>query len=52
MAWVNVEVLLEQQGDAGGARHAYQSAIDSGHLQAAPLAKHALARLDRDDQPD
>ena len=38
MAAVNLGVLLEEQGDASGAKAAYQQAIDSGHADAAPMA--------------
>jgi hypothetical protein len=38
MAAVMLGVLLEEQGDADGAKAAYQQAIDSGHADMAPMA--------------
>ena len=36
-AW-NLGALLEDQGDAQGAKEAYQQAVDSGHADVAPRA--------------
>jgi len=37
--------LLAGQGDADGAKAAYQRAIDSGHADAAPMAARNLGVL-------
>ena len=44
-AAVNLGVLLEEQGDADGAKAAYQQAIDSGHADQAPKAAVNLGVL-------
>jgi hypothetical protein len=36
---------LDEQGDAMGARAAYQRAIDSGHADAAPAAAYNLGNM-------
>src|SRR5919197_661610 len=41
----NLGVLLAGQGDAEGARAAYQRAIDSGHVDTAPMAAVHLGVL-------
>ncbi len=45
VAAFNRGLLLWQQGDAEGAREAYQRAIDSGHPDAAPKAEVGLGLL-------
>jgi hypothetical protein len=46
-AAVNLGNLLREQGDAEGARAAYQWAIESGHQEYAPRAEDMLRYLDR-----
>jgi tetratricopeptide (TPR) repeat protein len=45
LAEFNLGVLLEEQGDADGAKAAYRQAIDSGHADAAPTAARNLGVL-------
>ncbi len=45
---VGLGLLLEEQGDAEGAREAYQRAIDSGHPDAAAVAAFNLGNLLRE----
>jgi tetratricopeptide (TPR) repeat protein len=45
VAAFNLGLLLESQGDAEGAKAAYQRAIDSGHRDAAPMAAFDLGIL-------
>jgi len=42
----NLGVLLREQGDAEGARDAYQKAIDSDHPDVAPIARDLLRYLE------
>jgi len=42
----NLGVLLREQGDAEGARRAYQKAIDSDHPDVAPIARDLLRYLE------
>ncbi len=44
-AALNLGLLLEDQGDADGAKAAYQQAIDYGHADAALLAVRNLGAL-------
>jgi hypothetical protein len=44
-------VLLQEQGDFEGAKAAYQQAIDSGHIEWAPIAADNLERLPRSTPP-
>ncbi len=41
----NLGILLKEQGDADGARKAFQQAIDSGHREVAPMAAGNLGVL-------
>jgi hypothetical protein len=45
---LTVGILREQNGDAEGAKAAYQRAIGSGHEEWAPAARHALGDLPGD----
>ena len=42
---MNLGVLREKQGDRAGATAAYQLAIDSGHADAAAVAREQLSHL-------
>jgi hypothetical protein len=44
-AWGDLGDLLREQGDAAGARAAYQQAIDSGHEDWAPIAVTRLREM-------
>ena len=45
-ALVNLGVLLAEQGDAAGARAAYQRVIDSDHPDMAPMSTRLVELLD------